>query len=360
MITNDKKQWNQSHEQLLANWANKANCYVWLHEKTFELYKKRNMYFSIPIIILSTISGTANYGISSIFPNFDYGNIIIGTMGLIVAIISFINNFLRHAELAESHKISSVQWSKYHRQISAELAITPNNRQDATEFILICKTEIDRLLEQSPMIPKYIQKFFKRLFINKINFEIPTELDNINPVYIYNEQMNMDTHFNLFKNNITNTLIYPPSIDELHNDSTLYNKKKFLKPIHNKIISLQNISHQNSHQNIPPQNSHQNIPPQNIPDEIIQLNSQDNTLHQISHQNIPDEIIQLNSHQNSHQNSPQINSHQNSPDEIIQINSQEIAQINSQDNNIEMITIIDHNDFNNCDINISLNDILSK
>lgn len=25
-----------------------------------------------------------------------------------------------------------------------------------------------------------------------------------------------------------------------------------------------------------------------------------------------------------------------------------------------MITIIDHNDFNNCDINISLNDILSK
>jgi len=223
---------------LLANWANKANCYVWLHEKTFELYKKRNMYFSIPIIILSTISGTANYGISSIFPNFDYGNIIIGTMGLIVAIISFINNFLRHAELAESHKISSVQWSKYHRQISAELAITPNNRQDATEFILICKTEIDRLLEQSPMIPKYIQKFFKRLFINKINFEIPTELDNINPVYIYNEQMNMDTHFNLFKNNITNTLIQPSSIDELHNDSTLYNKKKFLKPIHNKIISL--------------------------------------------------------------------------------------------------------------------------
>jgi hypothetical protein len=126
MTTSEKKQvvanpnmfWDDDNEKLLASWSNKAKCYIWLHSKTHLFYKILNMYFAIPIIILSAVSGTSNYGIANIFPNFAYGNIIIGTMSLIVAIISFINTFLRNAELSEEHRIAVIQWSKYSRTIN--------------------------------------------------------------------------------------------------------------------------------------------------------------------------------------------------------------------------------------------------
>ena len=184
--------WTPAYEDIIAKWANKSACYVWLHEKTHKYYKTKNMHYSIPIIILSTISGTANYGINSIFPEWPYGNIVIGTIGLFVAIISFINNFLRHAELSEAHRVANIQWSKFTRNLSTQLALHKNNRDDIDDFFIISKSEMDRLMEQSPIIPKKILKLFKNKFaknIKNFNFELPIELDDINPTYVYNPSL---------------------------------------------------------------------------------------------------------------------------------------------------------------------------
>lgn len=145
------------------------------------------MYFAIPIIILSAVSGTSNYGINNVFPNFTYGNIIIGTMSLIVAIISFINTFLRNAELSEEHRIAVIQWSKYSRTINTQISIKRNDRTEINDFLLICKTEMDRLMEQSPFIPRKIIIQFKQNF-KDLQFELPSELDIINPTIIYKEK----------------------------------------------------------------------------------------------------------------------------------------------------------------------------
>ena len=250
------QKWNNSHEQLLGNWANKANCYIWLHEKSHLLYKKRNMYFAIPIIILSTISGTANYGIASIFPDLPLGNIIIGTFGLIVAIISFINNFFRHAELSESHRVSNLLWNKFHRNLSMELSLRRNERKDIGDYLLFCQTDMDRLIEQSPLIPEVILNDFKKRFIKKIIFELPAELDTINPVFINNNnnKYNLDYHHYIFKllniNNerelfdkmINDKYINTELINEELSNNDEYNENELNKK-NEHIIKINDISH---------------------------------------------------------------------------------------------------------------------
>ena len=229
-------EWTIYHEQLLSNWGDKANCYVWLHDKSHILYKKRNIYFSIPIIILSAISGTANYGITSIFPNLVYGNIIIGTIGLIVAIISFINNFYRHAELSESHRISSLSWNKFHRNLTLELSLQRSERLNVNNLLLFCQNDMDRLIEQSPVIPECILLLFKKKFLKKLNCELPTELDNINPIYIYNKNYDFKYHHTFYK--LFNTSTDPIIINNLAKNKlfniNLINNDKNTIELHNK------------------------------------------------------------------------------------------------------------------------------
>ena len=60
--------WSHEQEILLAEWAEKAACFRWLHSKAEIKYESSHYRFSIPIIVLSTLSGTANFGIDSVAP----------------------------------------------------------------------------------------------------------------------------------------------------------------------------------------------------------------------------------------------------------------------------------------------------
>ena len=53
-------EWKEEHETILIDWADKAMCYRWLHSKANTMYSVRNAWFTIPVIIISTVTGTAN------------------------------------------------------------------------------------------------------------------------------------------------------------------------------------------------------------------------------------------------------------------------------------------------------------
>ena len=52
--------WTDDHENILVEWADKALCYKWLHSKSHINYSRANAWYTIPVIILSTLTGTAN------------------------------------------------------------------------------------------------------------------------------------------------------------------------------------------------------------------------------------------------------------------------------------------------------------
>lgn len=160
--------WTREQEALLAKWADKALCYRWLHDLSEKKFSRLNNFIQIPVIILSTATGALNVGVASVFPPsfVDKASILLGGINIMTGIISTIGNFLRYAQNMEGHKIASIQWSKFQRNIAAEIAIHPDQRQNAGEFFTICRAEMDRLLESSPSIPNDIIGQFESKFKN--------------------------------------------------------------------------------------------------------------------------------------------------------------------------------------------------
>ena len=160
------QKWTTAQEELLAEWSEKATCFRWLHSRSEKSYRTKNYSYTIPVIILSTLTGTANFAMDSFVPS-DYKQIAmacVGGVNIFAGILSTLQNFLRYAELMESHRSCEVQWSKFGRNIAVELALDPLRRKPADDFLKICRAEYDRLIEQSPPIDDSILNQFKRTF----------------------------------------------------------------------------------------------------------------------------------------------------------------------------------------------------
>ena len=155
------------------------------HENAHHSFRRQNLFFMIPVIIMSTVTGTANFSQGNIpdewqatFP------LIIGGVNLIAAIITTIYQFLRINELMESHRVSSVSFSKLGRTISVELNLPRKSRTDSGDnFLRLCRNEFDRLIEQSPSIPKEILHEFDKKF--KSGTFIKPEILDIRPVNVF-------------------------------------------------------------------------------------------------------------------------------------------------------------------------------
>jgi hypothetical protein len=162
----EEAQWTFEQEEILAEWAEKATCYRWLHNKSEKQYRCRNYAFTIPVIILSTLTGTANFAMDSFIPQEQKKMAmgIVGGVNIFAGILSTLQNFLRYAELMEGHRSSGVSWSKFGRNISVELALDEKRRKPSSDFLKICRAEFDRLIEQSPSIDDKIIKMFDYQF----------------------------------------------------------------------------------------------------------------------------------------------------------------------------------------------------
>ena len=165
--TSKPSKWTKDHEKILIDWADKAMCYRWLHAKSNHKLSKINTYFTIPVIVMSTITGTANFA-SERVPEQYRGtySMVIGGVNILAGIITTIQQFLKISETNEAHRVSSISWDKFYRKIRVELAKPPNERQNVYDFLKSCTEEFDRLMETSPVIEKPIIKLFNDTFNN--------------------------------------------------------------------------------------------------------------------------------------------------------------------------------------------------
>jgi len=182
--------WTPEIECLIAEWADKAQCYRWMHDKTSREYATYNQYMMIPVIILSTLTGTANFGLDSFFQGSTngktYASLGIGGVSIITGIISTVANFLRYGQGSEAHLISALMWAKFSRLISIEMALHPEDRMEAFAFLKMFRIELDRLVEQSPTIPDYIILQFKREFRATTDVKKPDIAGVLEHTKVYN------------------------------------------------------------------------------------------------------------------------------------------------------------------------------
>lgn len=188
----EKKQWHPQQEKILKSWGEAAACYRYMNNQAFLMYKKSSMRYTLPIIIISTVTGTANFA-QSTFPISarSYVPLAIGSMNIVTAIMTTIMQFLKINELMEGHRAASIQYGKLSRTIRLELSLPLDERgHHGTEMVEYCRAEYDRLIEQSPPIPLIIIKQFEHEFPDDSKFFKP-EIMHIHPIETFLKEDDM-------------------------------------------------------------------------------------------------------------------------------------------------------------------------
>jgi len=181
--------WSDEVEILLKEWAEKASCWRWLYGRSEKKYRYKYYCFSIPVIILSTLTGTANFGMDSYVPESSkqFATAIVGGLNLFAGVLSTLQNFLKVAENMESSRSCCVSWSKLQRSIQIELSLDPSRRQNCHDFLKICRAEYDRLTELSPVVDDDIIDSFKSKF-KEYEVSKPSICNGLDSVKIYKKQ----------------------------------------------------------------------------------------------------------------------------------------------------------------------------
>lgn len=158
-------EWAEDHVNILVEWADKALCYRWLHSKSHSEYSTSNARYTIPVIIMSTLAGTANFAQDK-FPESikQYAVMGIGAINLFSGILTTIQQYLKISELNEAHRVASIAWDKFYRNTKVELAKSPEERISVVQMIKHAKEEYDRLIETSPIISEDVIKQFTATF----------------------------------------------------------------------------------------------------------------------------------------------------------------------------------------------------
>ena len=161
--------WSDEIEDLLSEWAEVSMCYSYLHNYSTRKYKHKYHHLQIPIIILSTLTGTANFATDSYVPvDYQHGfSAGVGTLNIACGILGTLLAFLKYAEIYEGHRISALAWSKLSRTIEIELSLQDSKRKPCRDFLKICRSEYDNLLESSPNIDLDIIGMFNKKFDGK-------------------------------------------------------------------------------------------------------------------------------------------------------------------------------------------------
>ena len=174
--TNVSVAWSPTNEKIAVEWCDIAQCYKWLHYRSHQKYATHQMWFTIPAIILSTISGTASFAQASLPVSMQvYAPMVIGSVNIFIGILTTIQQYLKISEYNESHRISAISWDKFARNIKIELAKHPDDRsEDAGHFLKSNREEFDRLMETSPSIPPKIIDEFIETFSGDSVYCIPS------------------------------------------------------------------------------------------------------------------------------------------------------------------------------------------
>ena len=150
----DNKHWKKTDEKLLEEWADHGRAFRWMHDRSRMKYWRRNISFQIPVIILSTITGAANFAQDRVAEEWrGYYALVVGFTNIVAGVIATIATFLKVSEMLEGHRMAGIAWAKYYHNVKTELQKEPEDRENVVDFMKYAKLEYEKLVEQSPPIP---------------------------------------------------------------------------------------------------------------------------------------------------------------------------------------------------------------
>jgi hypothetical protein len=184
MNNDEPVSWNPVLERLIAEEAERCGGLSWLHNECEQHYSSRANWIALPVIILSTANGFLSGSSQMIFSNQTTSSIGLGVVSLFTGLLSTIGSYFAWARRTEAHKISSLQYQKISKFLTIELSLPTKERIQAKDILKITREQIERLMEISPSIPKFILAKYKDVFGEIKDVTHPEIISGLKKVFI--------------------------------------------------------------------------------------------------------------------------------------------------------------------------------
>ena len=197
--------WSTPLEELIAAEGEKCRGYAYIHQKSEGYYSKRNNLIAIPVIVLSTLSGTASVGSSSLFQGeTQISSIVIGLVSIGVGILNTIASYFAFSRKSEAHRIAYLNYNKLFQTISVEMSLPRTEREDPESLLKKIRDTMERLAETTPTAPDSILSEFNARFKDEDkSIARPTETNGLHKIKVYMKEVVSDIALDI-KNPIHN------------------------------------------------------------------------------------------------------------------------------------------------------------
>jgi hypothetical protein len=157
--------WSEDHELILKQIAEKAACYRYINFESYNHYKKVDQRFALPVIVLSTLAGSASLGSGNVPTYAAYITIGSALINIITGILGTLQKFLNTADLTTHHFTASVEYGRLSREIGIMLNLPKQERtQEGPKFLEYAKSDYNRLVDSTPAPPGFILREFEKKF----------------------------------------------------------------------------------------------------------------------------------------------------------------------------------------------------
>jgi hypothetical protein len=144
----------QSVEELLVDWSRQACRNRARSAKKAKRYRKLHYGLGIPVVIFSSIVGSAAFTQIQEPPN-DRVRILAGALSLTAAVLAGLQVFLGFGEAAEKYRVVGIGYEQVEKEIEEIRALPVHLRGDLRERIDNVKQQMNKLADDSPDIPSH-------------------------------------------------------------------------------------------------------------------------------------------------------------------------------------------------------------
>lgn len=184
MEKQDEISWNNTLEDMIAQEGEKCSGLAWLYAESERFYEKHNNWISLPVIILSTVTGFISGSSQLLFPNPTVASIGVGVASLATGVLSTVGSYFAWAKKTEGCRISALQYSKLQKFIAIEMTLPKNERIQARDMLKMIRETAERLMETSPAIPLQVLEKYREKFSKDIEIAHPEITNGVHKLVI--------------------------------------------------------------------------------------------------------------------------------------------------------------------------------
>lgn len=144
---------------LIEQWRFRNHRVQLAHYECARRFERFHLWLGLPAIVLSTFVGTAVF--SSLEKSADIRlQIGVGLLSVVAAVLTGLQTFLRHAELAEKHRLAGARFANLKHRI--ELLMTLPAEADMHSQLVILEETWAKLREESPSLSSGVWRRIER------------------------------------------------------------------------------------------------------------------------------------------------------------------------------------------------------